>query len=108
MTADDLTTLTAEEIASLPAPTDAEWSAKFKFLAKLRNSFLNDPTMTLEELCEISEHQLIETELWWRGLTPEDQAREARWLQPVIHEVRRLQLETAAKARALLKRYRAH
>jgi len=86
-------------------PFDAqEWNWKFGFLAKIRLEILENEKLTIDELVEISEHQLAELMVWFLGLPQEEQSRHAVRLKATLMEVMKLKELNRQKALMLLKR----
>jgi hypothetical protein len=83
-------------------PTEAEWRTRFLFPAMLRKDRLENEKLTIEELIEESETQLLEAFGYFLCLTPEQQEQTARQFKDGLERVKALRENNRERARQML------
>jgi hypothetical protein len=77
-------------LAQAVEPTEAEWRTRFVFPAMVRKDRLENEKLTIEELIEESEDQLLEAFAYFLCLSPERQAGCSRQFKDGLERVKAL------------------
>jgi hypothetical protein len=85
-------------------PTEAEWRTRFLFPAMLHKDRLENQKLTIEELIEESEVQLLEAFAYFLCLSPEQQERCARQFKEGLERVKALRENNHKRAEQMLMR----